>query len=295
MPKNTITGGLLVEKPQNMTSHDVVAITRRALNQKRVGHAGTLDPFAEGLLVILLGPATRLEQYVHDLPKTYVTTITLGTTSDTDDKDGTLQAKSDRKPDQQELQQALDTFKGVIEQIPPAYSAIKIKGEKMYDLARRGEKVTPKPRQVTIHEIKLIDYTYPNVQLEITCSTGTYIRAIARDIGSLLSTGAYASSLKRTHIGQWGVEKSVKVENIAKDSVSTPAYIQPSELVSHLQKVTLPDESVAKLIQGRAVPWNNMLTKADNIAVVDNSETLVGIASFDPENKTLSPSKILPY
>lgn len=205
-------GFILYDKPEGLTSHDVVNRIRKQTNEKRVGHAGTLDPFATGLLIIGVGrEATREFSKLVGLDKTYEATFVLGASSDTDDKTGTITPIPFSKSiTQEQIETALKQFIGDITQIPPAYSAIKIGGKKMYEAARAGKPLEAKPRRVTIFSIspRLHDSTTPRLSLSIHCSSGTYIRALARDLGKTLGTGGYVETLRRTHIGSYAIEEA---------------------------------------------------------------------------------------
>lgn len=196
---------LLIDKPAGWTSHDVVAYLRRKLGVKKVGHAGTLDPFATGLLIVGVGrdSTKRLADFLK-MDKSYEATVRLGATSDTDDRTGKIEeGKSDGETSRDDVRRALDRFVGTIQQIPPAYSAKKIAGKKMYELARRGIVVEQKPVTVAIHSIDLLDYHWPLVRIRVNVSSGTYIRALARDLGEALGVGAYLEELRRTSIGPY--------------------------------------------------------------------------------------------
>jgi tRNA pseudouridine55 synthase len=221
----TDDGILLLDKPAGWTSFDVVAKLRgrrRATfkangitptkRQLRVGHAGTLDPFATGLLVILLGDATKRSDEFLKQDKTYEATITLGVTSTTGDPEGELNPLSDARPTEEAVRTALESFVGIITQTPPAYSAIKINGQRAYKLARKGHEVEIPTRQVTIHSLELLNYAYPELRLRTHVSSGTYIRSLAQDIGAALGTGAYCSQLRRTAIGDFNVQDAATVE-----------------------------------------------------------------------------------
>lgn len=206
-------GILLVDKPAGWTSFDVVAKIRGQIRreyqeegvkptkrQLRVGHAGTLDPFATGLLIILLGDATKKADEFLKLDKTYEATIRLGQTSTTGDPEGEITDVSDRAPSQEEVETALQKFAGEITQIPPKFSAIKVNGQRAYKLAHKGQEVEIPSREVTIHSIELLNYSYPEVTIRTHVSSGTYIRTLAEDIGEALGTGAYCAALRRTRI-----------------------------------------------------------------------------------------------
>ncbi|MDP3999917.1 MAG: tRNA pseudouridine(55) synthase TruB [bacterium] len=206
-------GFLLVDKPSGWTSHDVVAHVRKMSGIKKVGHGGTLDPMATGLLVIGLGKATKeLERFVQG-DKTYVAEVTLGATTATDDAEGTVEPAPDvadaAQPSHADVAAALKRFEGEIEQLPPVYSAIKTGGKKAYVEARKGRTVERKPRKVTIHDIELLEYEWPIVRFRTTVSKGTYIRSIARDLGERLGTGGYLSALRREGVGTFDVKDAL--------------------------------------------------------------------------------------
>lgn len=212
-----MAGLILVNKPKGMTSHDVVNKIRKITGEKRVGHAGTLDPNATGLLIVGVGrqATKKLGDLTKSTTKTYEAELFLGATSTTDDMEGNLkQAEKVVAPSRKQVEEVLCEFVGDQKQTPPVYSAVKIKGAKAYELARKGKTVTLKPRKVTIYSLKLLDYKYPIVKLECEVSSGTYIRALARDIGEKLGTGAYLANLKRTRIGDFKLEDALELKNL---------------------------------------------------------------------------------
>lgn len=209
---------LLVDKPADMTSFGVVARIRRRLSQQlgkkaKVGHTGTLDPFATGLMIIVTGKECRNAMQYSKLDKEYETVIELGSTSTTGDPEGELTAVSSRVPTKDQVEAALVPFRGEIRQTPPIYSAIKINGQRAYKLARKGEAVEIPERQVTIYSLELIEYTYPFVKVRVHVSSGTYIRTLAKDIGKVLETGAYCRELRRTKVAEFRVEDAVQLED----------------------------------------------------------------------------------
>jgi tRNA pseudouridine55 synthase len=223
----TDDGILLIDKPMGWTSFDVVAKirgTRRAAfkaqgiaptkRQLRVGHAGTLDPFATGLLIILLGDATKRSDEFLKQDKTYEATVTLGATSSTGDLEGDITPVSDAKPNDEAIQATLSRFTGPITQIPPAYSAIKINGQRAYKLARKGQDIEIPSRQVTIHALEVLSYEYPELKIRTHVSSGTYIRSLAQDIGEALGTGAYCNELRRTQIGDMDITQATEVSKV---------------------------------------------------------------------------------
>lgn len=241
-------GLLLIDKPKGWTSFDVVAKVRGMLKAElkaqqqiqaasgsalqavpkrpKVGHTGTLDPLATGLLVILLGKYTKKAPELTKLDKTYKVTMKLGETSTTGDEEGEKTAVSDKVPSVQEVADALKRFTGEIEQTPPAYSAVKVGGQRAYKLARAGKEVRIEPRSVTIRRIKLSSYRYPYVIFEADVSSGTYIRSLVEDIGSELAAGAYMSDLRRTRVGSFSVEGAVGIKQL-----------MPSALRDHLKQL----------------------------------------------------------
>ncbi|MCK4588625.1 tRNA pseudouridine(55) synthase TruB [Candidatus Woesebacteria bacterium] len=209
---------LLIDKPKGITSHDVIDKVRKVTGEKKVGHAGTLDPNATGLLIVgVERKATKkLGEIAKNTKKTYEAEIFLGEERDTDDAEGVVisKAKGFLPPGENEIEKILISFEGEQTQIPPIYSALKIKGKKAYELARKGKKVNLKPRKVVIYSIKLVSYKFPILEIETTVSSGTYIRALARDIGKKLSCGAYLRNLRRTKIGKFDIKDAVKLENL---------------------------------------------------------------------------------
>jgi len=198
-----------------MTSHDVVDAVRRGVGIKKVGHAGTLDPMATGVLVICVGTATRLSEYIMGHTKSYRGVVRLGQTTDTDDAEGEVTAENDTPISQDQLEEVLPNFKGFLQQVPPMYSAIKQGGEKLYEKARRGEEVERPPREVAIYNVTLEDFTYPNATLFVRCTPGTYIRSLARDIGDQLGVGGHLASLRRLSSGEnFTVDNAVSLDNL---------------------------------------------------------------------------------
>lgn len=218
MPAKSIMDGILIiNKSTGPTSHDIVNRIRKMSGIKKVGHAGTLDPFAEGVLIILIGKATKLQSKFMNMDKTYVGTLKLGETSDTFDVTGEIkvQSKNEKvKTTTKNLKLILNSFIGEIKQVPPIYSAIKIHGQAAYKLARKGIKLKLKPRKVKIYNIKILNYKWPRLKIEVKCGKGTYVRSLADDIGKKLGCGAYLEKLTRTGIGKFKIENSTRLENL---------------------------------------------------------------------------------
>ena len=206
-----MNGLLVVDKPLGITSFDVIRRLRQITGMRKIGHTGTLDPLATGVMILLLGNATKQAANYSKLDKSYNAELTLGATSSTGDAEGEKTKVSELKPTADELEAVIGSFVGQITQTPPVYSAIKIAGQEAYKRARRGEAVEMPSRQVTIHALKLVDYTYPTVKLTADVSSGTYIRTLAEDIGQKLSTGAYLSGLVRTRVGEFGLDQALVI------------------------------------------------------------------------------------
>jgi tRNA pseudouridine55 synthase len=215
-----MNGILLVDKPAGWTSHDVVAKIRGQLKKEtgqkiKVGHTGTLDPFATGLLIIVVGSYTKRAAEFSKLNKTYEAEITLGASSSTGDPEGKITEKSNKKPTEDEINTVLNQFMGEIEQTPHAFSAIKVDGQRAYKLARAGKQVKLEPRKVTVHRLQFTDYEYPKLKIIAEASSGTYIRSLAEDIGQKLGTGAYLSALRRTNVGQFNASEAMLTEHLS--------------------------------------------------------------------------------
>ncbi|MBU1018094.1 tRNA pseudouridine(55) synthase TruB [Patescibacteria group bacterium] len=208
-----LDGILVINKPKDWTSFDVVAKIRNKLNVKKIGHTGTLDPQATGVLVLCIGKGTKLCQKLTGLDKEYFCDITLGATSTTDDSEGEITKISDAtEVPITTIEEILEEFTGTFEQMPPDFSAKKIKGKKAYEIARKGEKPELKPAEVTIHQIELLDYKWPVLKLKIHCGKGFYVRSLARDIGEKLGVGGYLTALQRTRVGHFSLDGAIGIE-----------------------------------------------------------------------------------
>jgi tRNA pseudouridine55 synthase len=209
-------GFILINKPSGITSHDVVDKLREITGIRKIGHAGTLDPFATGLLILGIGREfTRKLSIFQKKDKEYIATLRLGAESDTFDREGKIvEKKIEKIPERKEIEEVLKNFLGEIEQIPPAFSAKKIKGKKLYELARKGIKVKPKLQKVKIYEISILEYKFPYLKIKVKCSSGTYIRSLANDIGKKLGCGAYVEELVRTKIGEFSVESAIELSKL---------------------------------------------------------------------------------
>ena len=252
-----VSGLLLVDKPKGLSSFDVVAQIRRIYGTRRVGHTGTLDPMATGLLAILLGRGTRLSPYVTDADKAYVAELRFGMTTDSFDMEGKVTSTADESVTnallREELEAALVGFRGDIEQVPPAYSAIKIDGERAYARARRGESVEMPSRAVSIRELRCAGFETGQARLLVRCSKGTYIRSLAHDIGQVLGVGATLSALRRTEVGTWSVEDAYTIESLSNgdEGLRGQALLPLAEAVSDMPDLRLVPDEVAHVRNGR--------------------------------------------
>lgn len=287
-----LNGVLPIDKPEGPTSHDAVATARRALGLRRIGHTGTLDPFASGLLLLCLGPSTRLAEYLTALTKEYSATLRLGVTTDTDDRTGEPVRTSEGWKDlsRDDVERALHAQVGEILQQPPTYSAKKVEGERMYAAARRGVVLERQPVPVTIHAIRLVRYEPPEVDIEVECGSGTYIRAIARDVGDALDVGAHLTRLRRTRIDRHRVVDAVPLDRLGDEAAVAGALLSPAEALAHLPSVQVDDDDVRLLTNGRAVASTGDLPAGIPLRLLSSSGELVAVAERDGE--LIRPRKV---
>lgn len=247
-------GILLLDKPPGITSNAALARAKRVLGIKKAGHTGTLDPMASGLLALCFGQATKVAGFLLDADKTYEAEVRLGVTTDSEDAEGEV---LERKPvpalDDERIEAVLDTFRGPIEQIPPMHSALKHKGQRLYELARRGETVERPPRSVVLHELELIDRDDESLRLKVSCSKGTYIRSLARDIGEALGCGAHLSELRRTASAPFDIRDAVELEaleSLTRDQ-ALALLTPPDRALEHLPAVELDEQQAKRIVQGQ--------------------------------------------
>ena len=273
-------GFLNVYKPTGKTSHDVVAIVRRITKIKQIGHTGTLDPFAEGVLPICIGKATRLIEYLND-EKAYIGTIQFGSSTTTYDTEGEVVKTSDKIVTQEDLEENLKFFRGEIEQLPPIYSAIKVNGKKLYEYARTGQEVKIEPRKVTIFELELVNFNQAAQQAEIkiVCSKGTYIRSIANDLGEKLGAFGHLIKLVRIKAGDFYVEDSIKLEDLNSPEIVLNKLIYPTEKLN-FAVYNLNEEQKKKISNGNAITPSQPFAIDEFVTLMDN-EKLAAIAKFD--------------
>jgi tRNA pseudouridine55 synthase len=271
-------GLLLVDKPAGISSHDVVAIARRALRIKKIGHAGTLDPFATGLLVLLTGRATRLMPYVDDEPKEYEATIAFGSETDTDDRTGTS-TRTAPAPSERAVRDAIASLTGEIAQVPPAYSAKQVDGTRAYDAARRGEPLALAPVRVTVHAWRDVAFADGELRARIACSGGTYIRALARDLGRATGSAAHLAALRRVRAGAFDIAHATAFYALQRGDASVRP---PREAIPSLAAGTVDAEAIARIARGMAVDAA-VPPGADRAALTDAEGELVAIAERSGE------------
>jgi len=293
-------GFLIVDKPRGVTSHDVVALVRRRLRMRRVGHAGTLDPAASGVLVVAAGAATRLIDRVQDGDKQYIAHIVLGAETDSADAEGRLIATAPddvSAPSLATIEQALRSFVGTISQIPPAYSAIKVGGQALYHRARRGEQVEVPARTVTVHAIRILAYAYPDLLVVIDCGKGTYVRSIARDLGRELGTGAYLHALLRTAVGPFTLGQAWTADEIEAylEPRTWPLMaLHPDVALSPTPALILDRDAATAWYHGRPVPTGRQPPRAAIEArIYDQDGSWLGVATADPERRRWRPRQVV--
>ena len=309
-----MNGVLIIDKPEGLTSHDVVSRCRRILKIKRIGHTGTLDPFATGVLVILVGKATRLAQFLDKDVKEYEAVVRFGFETDTGDRTGSPKSKvqSPKSVSVKEIQKVLPDFRGEIEQTPPMYSAKKIEGKKLYELARKGIEIERKPVKVMIFELEIFPQKIFNSAekkkgdfglwtldfgLRISCSAGTYIRTLAEDIGRRIGTGAHLVELRRIRAGKFDLSKAVtieKLEEIASRGELDKILIPMNEVLSHLPRILLSEDEIAKTRNGLKLKRNDFEIEDNQpVRMTDARGNLVAVGFYDEKYKTIQPKIVL--
>jgi tRNA pseudouridine55 synthase len=294
---STAIGILAVDKPVGPTSHDVVALARRALKTKKVGHTGTLDPFASGLMLLCVGAATRLSPYLTHLDKRYRAEAVLGVATDTLDREGAVvrEDPAGATVATARIEEALAALRGTIEQIPPVYSAKKIRGEAAHRRARRGEAVELKPVEVHVHRLDLLERDGPHLVLDVECSSGTYIRALARDLGEALGVGAHLTALRRPSVGSFQVDDASTVD--AMSSAPAAAWSAPAEALVRAGVASFEVDSgdEQRIGQGREIsaPADLGPGEVDPVAAVLRGQLLavgrVAEGVFRPRRVFVSP------
>jgi tRNA pseudouridine55 synthase len=309
-------GVLIIDKPEGITSHDVVARCRRILKTKRVGHTGTLDPFATGVMVVLVGRATRLAQFLDKDTKEYLATVRLGFETDTGDRTGSskFQVPGSKSVSIEDIENILPEFRGEIWQTPPMYSAKKVDGKKLYELARKGIEIERNPVKLTIHELQIAESGLKknvndsesetenlkletwNLELKVLCSAGTYIRVLAEDVGKKLGTGAHLAELRRTKAGKFGIEKAVtleELERLAAENKVSNALVSMNEAVSHLAEIDLSESDAAKIKNGvKLKRAAGEFKDNENLRLTENGD-LLAIGFYNEAEKVVQPRIVL--
>ena len=291
--QNAISGVLVVDKPIGLTSHDVVQIIRKGTNIRRAGHTGTLDPRASGVLVILIGPAVRLSEYVSASDKRYQAVVRLGQSTDTYDADGRVVSTSPVNITEDEFANALKQFIGEIEQVPPPYSAVKVKGKKAYEMAREGEEVELLPRKIQVYNLDLLEWAPPDAVIDVYCSSGTYVRSLAHDLGEALGCGAHLVGLRRTKSGRFTLRDAVPLRKLRESFENGTWYqhlIPAAEALSDWPSIELTQTQVDDVRHGHRIPGDKELGKLAR-GISEQGE-LVALLEFDPEANEWQPKKV---
>jgi len=292
--KNVVSGVLVVDKPVGLTSHDVVQIIRRGTGIRRAGHTGTLDPRASGVLVVLLGPAVRLSEYVSASDKRYQATIRLGSSTDTYDAEGvTTQPEVPVEVSEEQFIELLKGFVGEIEQVPPAHSAIKVKGKRAYEMARKGEEVELEPRLINVYSLDVLEWAPPEVVVDVYCSSGTYVRSLANDIGEQLGVGAHLFGLRRTRSGQFTLRNAVSLRRLQEsfEAGNWAQFLIPAaEALSDWYTVELDADMVEMVRHGHRIPVEGDVP--ERARAISQQGDLVALLEFIPEDNEWHPNKV---
>jgi len=296
--KNAISGVLVVDKPVGMTSHDVVQVIRNGTGLRRAGHTGTLDPRASGVLVIQVGPAVRLSEYVSASDKRYQAIIRLGSTTDTFDAEGKF-TRSNQPVDVTEAQfeEVLQSFIGEIEQTPPPYSAVKVQGRKAYEMARQGEEVDLTPRKIQVHHLEVLEWAPPEVVVDVHCSSGTYVRSLANDLGEKLGCGAYLVGLRRTKSGRFSLRDATPLRKLQEAFTAGNWYqylIPAAEALGDWPAIELSPDEVEAVRHGHRVKVKEGNTEAKVRGVSTQGElvALMEIATAEDGSSEWQPRKV---
>jgi tRNA pseudouridine55 synthase len=291
--KNAISGVLVVDKPVGLTSHDVVQIIRKGTNIRRAGHTGTLDPRASGVLVVLIGPAVRLSEYVSASDKRYQAVIRLGEATDTYDSEGRVVSTSPVEITEEQFVKALQQFVGEIEQVPPPYSAVKVQGRKAYEIAREGEEVDLQPRKIKVYSLELLEWAPPEAVIDIHCSSGTYIRSLANDLGRVLGCGAHLVGLRRTRSGRFTLRDAVPLRKLREAFADGTWYqylIPAAEALADWPAVELDHEQVDLVRHGHRIPGQPGIGKL--VRGINEQGELVALLEYDENTNEWQPKKV---
>jgi tRNA pseudouridine55 synthase len=297
--KNAIAGALVIDKPIGMTSHDVVNAVRFGTGIRRAGHTGTLDPRASGVLVILVGPAVRLSEYVSASDKRYQAVIRMGASTDTFDADGrfTQQPNAPIVVSESQFEETLKQFVGEIEQTPPPYSAVKVHGRRAYDMARKGEEVELAPRKINVYHLEVLEWAPPEVVVDIHCSSGTYVRSLANDMGNALGCGAYLVGLRRTKNGRFSLRDATPLRKLQESFRAGNWYqylIPAAEALGDWPAIELDPDAVEDVKHGHRIPANPADKPGINNLVrgVSMAGELIALMELDPTTSEWQPKKV---
>lgn len=286
-------GLFIVDKPVGPTSHKIVSMVRQGTSVRKVGHAGTLDPRASGVLVLCVGPATRLSEYLSTSSKRYEAVVRFGSATETYDAEGDVVQQSDAVPSLENIKSVLPEFRGEIQQVPPPYSAIKVEGKKAYELARAGEDVELEARDVTIQTLKVLDYKPPDLVLDVECSAGTYIRSLAHDLGGKLGVGAHLADLRRTKAGPFTIEDAVPMPKLEVGFLTGKweQYLRPAaDALPDTPKVHLDQEGYNLVRNGHRIPAE---PGAEGLArALGPDGDLVAVLEAVPDESEWHPRKV---
>jgi tRNA pseudouridine55 synthase len=293
--KNVVSGVLVVDKPIGLTSHDVVQIIRRGTGIRRAGHTGTLDPRASGVLVVLIGPAVRLSEYVSASDKRYQATIRLGSSTDTYDAEGivTDSPTSIENVTEDQFDEILQQFVGEIQQVPPPYSAVKVKGRKAYEMARKGEEVELPPRTINVFSLEILEWALPEVVIDVYCSSGTYVRSLANDLGTALGCGAHLIGLRRTKSGRFTLRDAVPLRRLQESFDAGDWYrnlIPAAEALADWPMIELNADEVELVRHGHRVPADT--DAAGWARAISQQGDLVALVELDEEAGEWQPRKV---
>ena len=292
--KNVVSGVLVVDKPVGLTSHDVVQIIRRGTGIRRAGHTGTLDPRASGVLVVLVGPAVRLSEFVSASDKRYQATIRLGSRSDTYDSEGMItESEMPVEVTEEQFNEMIEGYVGEIEQVPPPYSAVKVQGKKAYERARQGEEVELEPRMINVYSLEVLEWAPPEVVIDVYCSSGTYVRSLANDIGEELGIGAHLVGLRRTKSGRFTLRDAVSLRRLREsfEAGTWAQYLIPaSEALGDWPMIELDADQVEMVRHGHRLPAE---PDAKGWArAVSMQGDLVALIEVVPEDQEWQPRKV---
>jgi tRNA pseudouridine55 synthase len=290
---NTVSGVLVVDKPIGMTSHDVVQIIRNGTRIKRAGHTGTLDPRASGVLVVLLGPAVRLSEYVSAEDKRYQAVIQLGKKTDTFDEEGAITGTAPVDITAEQFEEALKGYIGEIEQVPPPYSAVKVNGRKAYELAREGEEVELEPRIIQVYNLELLEWDPPQALVDVHCSSGTYVRSLANDLGEKLGCGAMLAGLRRTKSGKFTLNDAIPLRKLTESFQDGTWYkylIPAADALGEWPTINLTSEEVELVQHGHRIRREEKI--GDMARAITEQGELVALMQFDEESGEYQPKKV---